>query len=181
MHYDYVVALKRENARRTDLVSILLLVSTLLIFCYIEIRSGFRIFLSFAAVVIITGICINLFAYSRGRIMRFRNWLFATGLFWIGAPALQWMCIPFVFFAFMETQAKYPLEIAFFKGGVVLNSLLKKKYPWTSLQSVILKDGILTLDFKNNRLIQKEVIDDNEPDADENEFNEYCRGKLLNL
>jgi hypothetical protein len=46
---------------------------------------------------------------------------------------------------------------------------------------VILRDGLLTLDFRNNILIQKEVLEDEEPDADENEFNDYCRSKLLNL
>jgi len=44
-----------------------------------------------------------------------------------------------------------------------------------------LKDGLLTLDFRDNKLIQKEVIDDDEPDAPEDEFNDYCRSKLLNL
>jgi len=46
---------------------------------------------------------------------------------------------------------------------------------------VILKDGILTLDFKDNKLIQKEVLDDDEPEAEEDEFNEYCQSKLVNL
>lgn len=113
--------------------------------------------------------------------MRFRNWLFAIGLFWLGMPAFQWMFIPFVLFALLETQAKYPLEIGFHPGGIVLNSLFKKKYPWASLQSVILKEGLLTLDFKDNTLIQKEVLDHDDPDAEENEFNEYCRSKLVNL
>jgi hypothetical protein len=91
------------------------------------------------------------------------------------------MFIPFILFAILEAQAKYPLEIGFYRGGIVVNYLFKKKYPWTALQSVILKDGLLTLDFRNNVLFQKEVLDDDEPDADEDEFNDYCRGKLLHL
>jgi len=43
---------------------------------------------------------------------------------------------------------------------------------------VILKDGLLTLDFKNNKVYQKEALDDDEPDADEDEFNEYCKSRL---
>lgn len=181
MHYDYVVTLRRENARRTDLVSFLLLISSFLVFCYTQIRSGFDVFISFAALITLIGICLNLFISGKGREMRFRNWLFAIGLFWLGMPAFQWMFIPFVLFALLETQAKYPLEIGFHAGGVVFNSLFKKKYPWASLQSVILKEGLLTLDFKDNTLIQKEVLDDEDPDAEEDEFNEYCRSKLVNL
>jgi hypothetical protein len=37
---------------------------------------------------------------------------------------------------------------------------------------------LLTLDFKNNRILQKEVVDDEEEDADEDEFNTYCRERL---
>ncbi len=113
--------------------------------------------------------------------MRFRNWLLAAAIFWLGMPYFQWMFLPFVIFALLEAQAKYPLEIGFYSEGLVLNSLFKKKFPWTSLQSVILKDGLLTLDFKNNKLIQKEVLDDDEPDAPEDEFNDYCHSKLVNL
>jgi hypothetical protein len=113
--------------------------------------------------------------------MRFRNWLFAAALFWLGVPSVSWLSILFVLFALLEAQAKYPLEIGFYGGGVVLNTLFKKKWPWSSLDMVMLRDGLLTLDFKDNTLIQKEVLDDDEPDAPEDEFNEYCRSKLVIL
>jgi len=73
------------------------------------------------------------------------------------------------------------LEIGFYSEGVVINTILKKKIPWIALDTVILKDGLLTVDFKDNTLIKKEVLDDDDPDADEDEFNEYCRGKIVNL
>jgi hypothetical protein len=181
MHYDYVVTLKRENARKTDLASSLLLIFSILAFCYVQIRGGFNSFLSIAAIILFLGLLLNIYVYLKGREMGFRNWLFAAGIFWLDMPYFQWMFIPFVFFALLEAQAKYPLEIGFYADGIVLNSLFKKKWPWTSLESVILKDGLLTLDFRNNKLIQKEVLDDDEPDAPEDEFNDYCRSKLVNL
>jgi hypothetical protein len=181
MHYDYVVTLKRENARKTDLVSSLLLIFSILAFCYVQIRCGFNGFLSIAAIILFLGLLLNIYVYRKGREMRFRNWLFAAGIFWLGMPFFQWMFIPFVFFALLEAQAKYPLEIGFYADGIVLNSLFKKKWPWASFESVILKDGLLTLDFRNNKLIQKEVLDDDDPDAPEDEFNDYCRTKLVNL
>jgi hypothetical protein len=181
MHYDYVVTLKRGNARKTDLVSFILLAFSFCSFFYVQIRHGFNGFLLFAGLILLAGLLIYLQASRKKKEMRFRNWLFAAGIFWLGMPWFQWMIIPFVFFALLEAQAKYPLEIGFHAGGVVLNSLFKKKIPWSSLQSVILKDGLLTLDFRNNTLIQKEVLDDDEPDADEDEFNDYCRSKIVNL
>jgi hypothetical protein len=181
MHYDYVVTLKRENARKTDLVSFLLIIFSILAFCYVQIHSGFNGFLCIAAIILVFGLLLNMYVFRKGKEMRFRNWLFATGIFWLDMPYFQWMLIPFVFFALLEAQAKYPLEIGFYTDGVVLNSLFKKSWAWTSLESVKLKDGLLTLNFRNNKLIQKEVLDDDEPEAPEDEFNDYCRSKLVNL
>jgi hypothetical protein len=181
MHYNYVVTLKRDNARKTDLVSFLLLIFSFLAFSYMQVRQGFSGFLSISSLILLAGLLINLFASRKGKELHFRNWLFATGLLWLGMPELQWMFIPFIVFSLLEAQAKYPLEFGFYDGGVVMNALFKKKIPWTVLGSVILKDGLLTLDFKDNTLIQKEVLEDDDPDADEDEFNDYCRSKLVNL
>ncbi len=181
MHYDYVVTLKRDNARKTDFVSVLLLVFSLLNFCYAQIRSGFSTYLIVSVFIIILGLTVNIYRGRTNKEMRFRNWLFVAGILWLGMPYFQWMFLPFIFFAILEAQAKYPLEVGFSSEGVVINTLFKKKYQWTLFQSVVLKDGLLTLNFKDNKLIQKEVVDDDEPDAPEDEFNDYCRSKLVNL
>jgi hypothetical protein len=181
MHYDYVVTLKRENAHKTDLVSLLLLIFSLLAFSFVQIRNGLNLFLCLGIAVVLSGLLMNLRSARKKKDMRFRYWLFATGICWIGMPYLQWLILPFFVMAMMEAQAKYPLEIGFYSEGVVLNSLFNKKFPWSSMRSVILKDGLLTLDFINNKLIQKEVLDDDDPDAREDEFNDYCRSKLLIL
>ncbi|MEP6615695.1 MAG: hypothetical protein ABJA57_03915 [Ginsengibacter sp.] len=50
-----------------------------------------------------------------------------------------------------------------------------KKYSWKQFSNVVLKDNILTLDFKNNRLLQAPVENNiNEPD-----FNEYAKLQIL--
>lgn len=182
MRYDYVVALKRENARRTDLASFFLLLFSILAFILVQIRSlQFSFFLSISSIVLLAGIFINISASRKGKEMYFRNWLLAAGLFWIGMPFFQWMILVFIFFALMEGQAKYPLEIGFGADRIVMNTLIKKKISWSELESVILKDGLLTLNFKNERILQKEVLDDNESEAEAEEFNGYCRERLEEL
>jgi hypothetical protein len=181
MHYEYVVILKRENARKTDLVSLLLLIFSILVFGYLQIQSGISWYRSLALAILLCGVLMNLYLLKEGREMQFRTWLLVAGILWIGMPVLEWLVFPFFLLAFLEIQAKYPLEIGFYQEGVVINSLFKKRIPWTALQSVLLKDGLLTLDFRNNKLFQKEVLDDDEPDAQEDEFNDYCRSKLVNL
>ena len=47
---------------------------------------------------------------------------------------------------------------------------------WSQLANVIKRDDLLTLDFKNNRLMQVQVI--NADDVPETEFNQFCRKQL---
>lgn len=47
---------------------------------------------------------------------------------------------------------------------------------WNELTNLVKKHDLLTLDFKNNKLLQVEII--NGDDINENEFNQFCRGQL---
>ncbi|MGC4034655.1 MAG: hypothetical protein QM764_01750 [Chitinophagaceae bacterium] len=47
------------------------------------------------------------------------------------------------------------------------------------MSNAILKDGILTIDFKNNKIIQAE-IDEEYAVVNEKEFNEFCKRQLSN-
>ncbi|MCW3093690.1 MAG: hypothetical protein JWP81_4759 [Ferruginibacter sp.] len=47
-------------------------------------------------------------------------------------------------------------------------------YPWHEFSNIILKDGILTLDFKNNKLLQLD-IEENTPNTNEQVFNDFCK------
>jgi hypothetical protein len=55
-----------------------------------------------------------------------------------------------------------------------------KKYEWTEIDNIVLNGGILTIDFKNNKLLQLETDDeeDDEYDVEDEEFNNYCRKHL---
>jgi hypothetical protein len=44
---------------------------------------------------------------------------------------------------------------------------------------VVLKDRLLTIDLKNNKLFQQEVINgENDYDIDETEFNNFCNEQI---
>lgn len=55
----------------------------------------------------------------------------------------------------------------------------KKVYKWIEFNNVILKDSILTLDFKSNKLIQSEIEEVNFQ-IDEKAFNRFCNEQLQN-
>lgn len=50
-----------------------------------------------------------------------------------------------------------------------------KKYQWNELSNVIIKYNLLTMDFKNNKLMQGEIMSE---EIDETEFNIFAKKQL---
>lgn len=48
---------------------------------------------------------------------------------------------------------------------------------WDSLNNIVLKDGLLTIDFKNNKIIQAEIIE-TAKGVDGKAFNSFCQTQL---
>lgn len=180
MRYDYVVSLKKDRDRQIDLISIFLCIFSVLAFVFQQFReSKFNYLSSLFAVILACGVVFNIFFAKKDKVVRYKNLLFLAGIYWIMMPYLSWISIIFFFLAFLEYQAKHPLEVGFTNDEVVINTLIKRRFSWASFNNIILKEGLLTLDFKTNKIFQKETLDDDEPDADEDEFNDYCRQKLM--
>lgn len=65
-------------------------------------------------------------------------------------------------------------SVMFSENGIMFIGMFKKKYTWKDVANVIVKDELLTVDFKNNRLVQKEI----ETHTDEQQFNKWCANHL---
>jgi hypothetical protein len=183
MKYAYVVILKKNGERATDLLSILLCICSAVIFGYTQLKSDHPNFYLYAfTALILAGMAYNaVIRRRRNKPVRYKYLILLTALGWFGMPVLPWIGILFLALAFLEHQAKRPLEIGFDRDRVVINSLFRQRHDWSVFNNILLRDGLLTLDFKNNRLLQKEVADDDEDDddVDEEEFNAYCRDRLV--
>jgi hypothetical protein len=198
MKYPYVVILKKTGQRATDVVSILLCFLSIGTFAYLGLRtyhpkqwttpefSGESremtadglVLLAGALILLIGLVVIALVRRSPGKV-RFRYLLLLAAMGWMFFTPAPWVGFFFLLLTFLEFQTKRPLEIGFDFDRVVINSLIKQEFAWSAFTNIILKDGLLTLDFKSNKLIQREVADDNEDDdADEDEFNDWCRQRL---
>jgi len=65
-------------------------------------------------------------------------------------------------------------------SGVHLTRVFKTvDFPWTEIDNVVLKDNLLTIDFKTNKIIQVEVAETAKA-VDETEFNLFCSALLQN-
>ena len=63
------------------------------------------------------------------------------------------------------------------ESQVIYPSFPRKKIDWQELSNLMLKDGLLTIDFKNNKIIQQQIADISST-IDEKEFNDFCRQQL---
>ena len=71
------------------------------------------------------------------------------------------------------------LKVVISEATIIYPSFPKRSLDWNDLNNIILKDGLLTIDFKNNKLAQAEVINgDDDSILNEKEFNDFCRSHL---
>lgn len=180
MIYPYVVYLKNERGKYINVLSLLLSGISALFFLLQQIRQGWDAYIYITSFfLIVAGLTWNWYnTIKKNRPVYFSRILLVAGVTWLAMPSLQWISIPFILLSLLEKQARLPLEIGFKNDKVVFNTIIRRKFHWNQFNNVVLKDGMLTLDFKNNNLFQKLTIDE-DGDADEEEFNEYCKKHLM--
>jgi ABC-type uncharacterized transport system permease subunit len=178
MVYDYVVTLKNKNARLVDNISLLLCVLTLLVLINSQLTKG-----PGTLVIVICSLMVLILAWSfftNGKTfygVHFSRILLLAGIGWLTVSTLEWVALPVIAMAFIEKPAKSNLEIGFSAGEIVINTLFKRRFSWIEFTNIMLKDDLLTMDFKDNKVLQRQTIED-EQDATEDEFNEYCAKQL---
>ncbi|HLF47073.1 MAG TPA: hypothetical protein VI548_11645 [Chitinophagaceae bacterium] len=94
---------------------------------------------------------------------------FATDFWWAGVLNL--------FFMVLSILSLRKLVVTVTEVNITYPFIFFNKINWIDLNLIILKDGILTIDFKNNKLIQQ-LIDDTKCAVDEKEFNDFCKSRL---
>ncbi len=92
---------------------------------------------------------------------------------------LWWQAIAMIVIVLFYFYSIRPLQVRVSINGIQYPSFPTKKIEWVSLNNLLLKDQLLTIDFKNNKLIQSE-IDSEQKDVsiNEKEFNDFCRQQL---
>lgn len=93
---------------------------------------------------------------------------------------LMWkLYVPFALLAVVYALyiiATRKLWISVTKKKIVYYTVPRKNITWEELSNIMVKDGLLTIDFKNNKLLQNETEGDDY--FNEKEFNEFCRQQL---
>lgn len=103
--------------------------------------------------------------------------LIGFSFFWIRYGA-NWAFVANILLWFLYSISRRRLIITVSGEEVVYPTFPKKHFQWSELNNVVLKDDVLTIDCKNNKVYQH-YIQHSEEYANETEFNDFCRKQLL--
>ncbi len=179
MGCDYTVTIRSGNTKQVAFVGFMLSLFSAVSFLLETVHNAVNpYFFLIATLIQCTGIGWQIIALRKGRKARFRSWIWAAAICWVAMPVLSWLFFPLVLLGFLEFPAAAPVRYIFGRT-VIRQGLISKSYPWSDFQRIMIKDGLLSLDFRSNRLLQLDVAD---PESiPEPEFNRFCREKIVNL
>ena len=98
--------------------------------------------------------------------------------FWLKHVGVIALMVFVLVYLFVIVVQRKKTTVLFNLQGVHITRIFKTViYSWQQIDNVILKDNLLTIDFKSNKIIQAEIAETNES-GDEKNFNEFCTQHL---
>jgi hypothetical protein len=174
----FQITLKNERVHSYRRVAVSIFVLHFLFFIYYLTRVGIN-------AAVLTGVVASAFAAGMHFIVTKKKSLvkfpasiifFLLAIVWL-MLANYWLAIALVLLAMIDMVSMKKQVMIFSEPRIEFPSFPKKQFSWDELTNVILKDRILTLDFKNGRLLQAEIAAESY-DTDEKLFNGFCTQQL---
>lgn len=173
--YDYVITLRQENAKAADIFGVLLSALPFAYFLRLFSETGQTLFPISAGIIMLL-LIVNFIKWRKKKPINFR---FVFGVIAITFIIIKnefdtiWLAVLYFVLIFAEAQFKRMPEKGFDANGITDNGWIRTFVPWNEIKNVLVKDGLLTVDYKNNKLIQKEIDGESTPATDA-EFNSFC-------
>jgi hypothetical protein len=175
MVYDFLITLKKPNYGIVDQVSQLMYIFALLVFgfYYYHYPKSGAAYLYFGAVILLAWVFTIIKKRKSGQAFFRLGLLIGAAGWFLGPQRNIWMGILYALAGLLEKQVKFPQEIGFSEDNISFNTFPNKVLRWNEINNALIKDGLITIDQKNNKLFQKEI--EGEITADiEKEFNDFC-------
>ena len=173
----YVLVLKNEKERSYRRISILLLIINFISIAYVSYLKELTKWgpLIIALIAVFSVFASFYFRNKHERITLSASF-FLFSLAWQTANYWVPAALNLVFLILNGVVFQIPI-VSINPDQITYPALPKKQIHWNELNNVILKDGLLSIDFKNDKLIQQ-LLDESQITVDEKEFNEFCKQQL---
>lgn len=177
--------IKNEKAKTYRMIRRLLTIFNLLVFVYLLILDESRIAGNWYIILSIVALAAFIFfevieitANKPSTDFWYRIVFIYCALVWLG-ERIWWAALLMLVFCGLDYLAHRRLVITVSDKWIIIPSVPEKKIEWNELSNLVLKDDLLTIDMKNNRLFQHQVIS-SDWDVNEEEFNKFCNTKIRN-
>jgi hypothetical protein len=172
----FEITVKNDKIKYYKFIALLLVLLNMAVFIFLLIADVY--FYEAATALLLSGLYLIYLLYVA---KKSRNIFFITRItFFILAGcwvALQNYLVAFVcvVLGILYHLSLQKLQFVFNHDFIKKKNFPQKTYSWKMLANVMLKDNILTIDSKNNTLIQVEI----EGDINETQFNEFANKQLV--
>ena len=179
----YTFILKNDKTKNYRLVSQLLIIFNLLGFIFLLIKNEGVVSKNYA--ILFTILITSVYTFftvtewiSKKSIPDFwhRSVFTLCALAW-AKEGYWWLTAILLLFVILDIIAHRKLVVEISEKKLVIPYFPERKAEWNEMNNVVLKDGLLTIDFKNNKLFQQLILN-SDWDIDEKEFNEFCQQQL---
>lgn len=175
----FKVTLKNEKIKLYHRLNWFIILFFFFLFCTFAVFSAERNDrIASLVTIIILFVCFVLQSYFKNSTYRFgfTSFFFVSIIGWISMEKYVFagLVIVLQILSFMTTRK---LAVIFSKANILYPSFPAQSIKWKDLNQVILKDSLLTIDFKSNKLIQQ-LVDESKTTVDEKEFNDFCNQQL---
>jgi len=174
----YTILLPNEKAKTYRYVTLFILLVNCLVFGFVYFHAtGERMSTTslWGTILSFTSLVLFIIHFFTGKLSSYRPGIsfIILSIFWfmLGNYLLG---IFILFFAVTGFYAGKKFNVVFTESGITYPSFPEKKYGWNEVSNVMLKDNVLTIDLKNNKLIQAVIEKGSAGQVNENDFNEFC-------
>jgi hypothetical protein len=173
----YNISIPNEKAATYKVVTFIISLINLVAFVYVALRSGWDMgmILTIGLLLGLTGVMLFMIQRYGGVAKKLPPaiflllssvcWLIA-GIYFVGSMLL--------IFSLLSLLTIKTLVISFTEEGILYPSFPAKLIGWNEVDFVILKDDILSIELKNNKLMQFTLEKSVANGIDTGEFNSFC-------
>lgn len=166
----------------TIIIALMNAIATTYFHAYLAKQGTIDYYFSAVGYIFILPSLTSYFIYKKGRSISMGsialgNFLAAIVWWTIGTWFLGMLSMLFSILGWYALQSSFTLIIN--SSGIVYPSFPKKIFQWSELDNVILKDNVLTIDCKNNKLIQLTLNQSDNKYLNEYEVNAFVASKIL--
>ncbi|HMR83266.1 MAG TPA: EbsA family protein [Niabella sp.] len=131
-----------------------------------------------AAIAVVLIIIWDVYRYKKkGTLQSIGMLILIGGIFWL-SMGYTYLLLLDIFLWVLYMISKRRMVIAADTSRVMYPSFPEKKVAWQDISNIVLKDDVLTIDMKNNKIYQH-LIEYADKEINEAEFNDFCRKQLM--